>query len=252
MDSFTLFPQLLPELRLLIWKYALLHPRLILIYKHATRTTPPHTHVRRTVISPLLSASRESRREALKHYIQPSLLPTTPTLFPPLNTQLPFPVGPGTDILYISGHDRPPRRRTPVTWTLTHLLSELDSCSPSFAPVRHLAIDLALLLYTPFSITPKFHIPYGIWKFVICDLRILETLIVVRSCGNCEEEKWGVDQVEGKLEQARRRFLDFWEGMRDGDDEEGGVAQEIERLSGWKMPFVEVLELEELVARCWV
>lgn len=103
--------------------------------------------------------------------------------------------------------------------------------------------------------------PYGIWKFIILDLKELESLIVVRSCSEgCEEEGWGTKEVEGKLEEARTQFLGFWEQLvwyGDGDDEEldsddGGPDDEVKRLKEWKIPRVEVLELEELVARCWV
>ncbi|KAF8864828.1 hypothetical protein BDZ45DRAFT_797100 [Acephala macrosclerotiorum] len=278
MDSFTLFPNLLPELRILIWQYALLHPRLVLIYKHSTRITTISPHIRRTVTTPLLSTSQESRLEALKYYFPPSLgllqpqpSSNTSTLFPTFLTppnlndrsQKPFPVGPGTDIIYISGNDpSPPRRRTPVTWTVSFLSSELDSASPSFSPIKHLAIDLALLLSTSYSKTPKFKMPHGIWKFIILDLKKLESLIMVRSCG-CEEEHWGVKDVEGSLMAAKNQFMEFWEQMMGygGDDsigegkddeEEGSPGEEVKRLKEWRMPRVEVLELEELVARCWV
>ncbi|KAE8453440.1 hypothetical protein EG329_010301 [Mollisiaceae sp. DMI_Dod_QoI] len=285
MQSFTLFPNLLPELRVLIWQQALQHPRLVLIYRHCTRTTTS-AHVRRVVSTALLSVSRESRLEALKYYFPSSLVhpnstiplqPQPATLFPnflcpPIwestSTSRLFPIGPGTDIIYISGSDPPPpsRRstRTPVTWTLNRLSSDLESSSPSFSPIKNLAIDLELLLSTPFSKTPKFKMPNGVWKFILYDLRVLERVFVVRSSDGCQEEmegeekKWEVGDVERKLLEARGLYVEFWEGMagygdeEEGEDGEGGAWEEVARLKSWMLPSIDVLELEELVARCWV
>ena len=82
-------------------------------------------------------------------------------------------------------------------------------------------------------------------------------MTIVRSCG-CEEEDWKAKDVERKFAEAMNQFMEFWEQMMgsgecsEESEEEGGPSDEVKGLKKWVMPRVEVLDLEELVVRCWV
>jgi len=61
-SSFKLFPVLPPEIRLYIWQYALLVPRIVEI------DFDENWHYRSRTLPPLLSCNRESPKECLKAY----------------------------------------------------------------------------------------------------------------------------------------------------------------------------------------
>ncbi|KAK6858176.1 hypothetical protein PG995_005875 [Apiospora arundinis] len=66
MSTFTAFPELPPELRVMIWKLALAneaHDRIALVHRESLRIVPS-----KLMISPLLEVNCESRKEALRHY----------------------------------------------------------------------------------------------------------------------------------------------------------------------------------------
>ncbi|KAK8859756.1 hypothetical protein PGQ11_010490 [Apiospora arundinis] len=66
MSTFTAFPELPPELRVMIWKVALAneaHDRVALVHRESLRIVPS-----KLMISPLLEVNCESRKEALRHY----------------------------------------------------------------------------------------------------------------------------------------------------------------------------------------
>lgn len=151
----------------------------------------------------------------------------------------PYYVGPGTDILYIRGSDPLNRRYKPISWACVFLSHDLDSPSPTFAPIRRLAVDEMLLRTTPFSQFSK--MPYSIWKLVISDLRQLEELVVVRHEG---VNGWGKREVELALQEAKNRFAGYLESCW-GDD------CEKEEIQAWKLPEVRVISFAELVGECW-
>ncbi|KAL2069663.1 hypothetical protein VTL71DRAFT_14342 [Oculimacula yallundae] len=225
---FSFFPLLSPELRLQIWHEALLFPRLVWIRKHDR----PASHIRRSVVTPLLCVSRESRSEALRVY-------SPPISYSSLLKQ-PVYIGPGTDIVYLDGTDGPRRALKKVTWTCDVLSVDLNSGCPSFAPLRRLAVDEEFLQQTPCVLFGK--MPYSIWKLIISDLHDLEELIVVR--GDVEIP-WTASDVQERLVKAKEKFLCFWEDA---------CADEIECqiLKKWRMPVVRILSLEELVEMCWI
>ncbi|CZS96478.1 hypothetical protein WAI453_009982 [Rhynchosporium graminicola] len=228
LNSFLFFPLLSPELRIQIWHEALLMPRLVHLWKHDDKTS---SLPRRSVVSPLLCASRESRNEALRVY-------SPPVSYSQL-LKVPAYIGPGTDIVYISGTDGDRRVTRNVTRTCDLLSCDLDSMCPSFASIRRLAIDEDFLQQTPCVQFKK--MPYSVWKLIVFDLRDLDELIIVR---RQVKLPWTVREVQERLAKAQEKFLDFWTDTCEDEIE-------CQTLMKWRMPVVTILTVRELIGMCW-
>lgn len=151
----------------------------------------------------------------------------------------PYYVGPGTDIVYIRGTDPLNRRYKPISWACVFLSHDLESTSPTFAPIRRLAVDEIFLRSTPFSQFSE--MPHSIWKLIISDLRQLQELVVVKDEG---ARGWGKSEVELALQEAKSKFAGYLENC-------WGDECEKEEIRAWELPEARVVSFEELVGECW-
>jgi hypothetical protein len=127
-SSFTLFPKLPTELRLQIWRCALLlFPRIVQAKPHNPSSTTtqrsriPKRSITTATNTPLLSINRESRNELKKFYAKPF----NPDIFPSHTSSLPFNYK--FDTLFVDITEL--NYLWPRIYTFTHLLSSIFGAS---------------------------------------------------------------------------------------------------------------------------
>lgn len=133
LTTFSLFPKLPLELRLQIWSFALLHPRLVTLGFIRVPLQPRPDYIHSVPKPPLLLVCTESRHLALSYYHDPR--PDTAFAFHERRTY----VGPGTDIVYFT---------TTTRELNTHLPNKIGSCisnvvfsqAGGYAPMKRVAI----------------------------------------------------------------------------------------------------------------
>lgn len=106
---------------------------------------------------------------------------------------------------------------------------------PTLGRIRTLALDEAFLndetLFGRPEVSP-------VMVYLMCDLKGLDTLIVVREEGLMT----GVDEIESRIDEARRKLVwrcELW-----------GYVEEVEELRGWKCPALELMSRKELGLLC--